>query len=365
VYLFALDYPPHSGGIARLCSALARELQQRGALEQVVTAKPGWVEGPRGIREHLLTQRRGLQELQALSFLKRARPRQVICARWWPEGALTAASGISPVILAHGSELLEPRNFAQQARAPLRRIILEGARVVLANSRFTASLVESRAPKARCRVIPLAVDHERFSPGDREGARRSWGLPLDRRIVLTVARVQENKGHETVLRALASLSPTLRGELLYAIAGTGPSAPRLRQLTVELGVSESVAWLGHVPEPRLPDLYRAAELHLLVSDRTHKAVEGFGLVCLEAQACGVPALGADSGGIPDAVREGAGGFIVPAGDVMAVRAHLLALVENPERYRAQGELGRARVLAECTWKHYADAVLGELTAAES
>jgi phosphatidylinositol alpha-1,6-mannosyltransferase len=118
--------------------------------------------------------------------------------------------------------------------------------------------------------------------------------------------------------------------------------------------------MGHVPESQLPSLYRAADLHVLVSVSLRDAVEGFGLVCLEAQSCGVPALGSDAGGIADAIVEGQGGFIVPAGDSPAVARHLAGLLAEPERYRNQGALGRARVQAECTWRHYASTLLAEV-----
>jgi phosphatidylinositol alpha-1,6-mannosyltransferase len=320
------------------------------------TPSAGLVAGSKEVR---FSARRGLREWEAFRFLARqGRHAPVLCGLYWPEAALVhGATGRAPLILAHGTELLARGGVGGWVRAQIRRRALEGAELVLANSHFTADLVRAAAPAARCSVLPLAVDHERFSPGDRLAARIRLALPEHVRIVASVGRVHPYKGHRIVIQALARLEPELRSHLLFAVAGTGPATASLEQLARELGVTDQVRFLGYVPESDLPDLYRAADVHALLSEHTASDVEGFGLVSLEAQACATPAIGSRSGGISDAIDHGRGGWLVPPGDVEAVMKHLVDLVETPDLYRAAGAVARARVLAECTWSHCADVVL--------
>jgi phosphatidylinositol alpha-1,6-mannosyltransferase len=360
VYLFSFDYPPLPGGIARLCSEIARELDRRRALTAVLTT--GQSPTPRS-REIRVPAPRPRSELSALRFLA-GRPdhEPVLCGRWWPEAAVALAARRGPVFaLAHGMEIIHGRGARAAVRRPLRRAVLERCALVFANSAFTAGVVQRSAPGARCVALPLAVDPERFSPGARDHARARLGLPENVRVIATVARVQSNKGHATVLRGLAALPADERRQLCYAVVGAGPHRPALEALVSSLGVTESVRFLGHVDEALLPEVYRAADLHALLSEHTDSAVEGFGLASLEAQACGTPALGTASGGAADAIPDGAGGWLIDAGDVAAVRTHLSGLVHSPERYRVAGEAARRRVLEMCTWQHYGDALLAHVT----
>jgi phosphatidylinositol alpha-1,6-mannosyltransferase len=173
-------------------------------------------------------------------------------------------------------------------------------------------------------------------------------------VVLTVSRLAGYKAHDTVLRALAQLLPEARGDLRYAIAGRGPAESSLRALAEELGIASSVVWLGFVPEAELASLYAASDLFVLVTRELEatREVEGFGLVFLEAQACGTAVVGARTGGIPDAVVEGEGGWLIEADDEEALGLHLRALVASPEVVRAEGARGRLRVLRDCTWEGY-------------
>lgn len=309
--------------------------------------------------------RRVVQEWEAFWFLvRRARRQPVLCGLYWPEATLVlGATGRAPLVLAHGTELLRRGGVGGWLRQQIRRATLERAELVLANSRFTAALVAEVAPAARCAVLPLAVDHERFSPGDQRESRRRLALPEHSRIVASVGRVQPYKGHRIVIEALSRLEPALRKSVQFVVAGTGPSTESLQQLAHDLGVAEQVRFLGYVPESDLPDVYRSADVHMLLSEHTASDVEGFGLVSLEAQACGTPAIGSQSGGISDAIDHGRGGWLVPPGDVDAVMRHLIDLVEKPESYRAAGVAARSRVLSERTWAHCADVVLRAVRAA--
>lgn len=146
-------------------------------------------------------------------------------------------------------------------------------------------------------VLPNTVD-DRFTPGDRRAARARFGLD-HLKVVLTVGRLDDRngyKGHDRIIPVLARLKEQGR-HVRYLIAGDGPDRLRLERLVSEAGLSDLVAFLGYVPHDSLPDLYRAVDLFALPSTG-----EGFGIVYLEAMACGTPAIGLDVGGAKEALE---------------------------------------------------------------
>ncbi len=278
-----------------------------------------------------------------------------ICGVWFPEGLIAYLAGVRPlVILAHGAELLPPVN---RWRRPLwkflQRLVLEKASLVIANSEYTGKLVSSVAPEACVQAILLAVDADRFAPGDRDAAKAKFGV-AGKRVLCTVSRVQHYKAHDTVLRAIADLSPVERAQIVYLIAGTGPYEPELRKLAIELKVAAQVRWLGFVSEKELPQVYWASDLFVLCTRDApeERAVEGFGMVFLEAQSCGIPVVGARTGGIPSAIVEGEGGWLIEPDDSHALADIVRRMANSPESFREAGEQARRRVLRESTWESY-------------
>jgi len=197
-----------------------------------------------------------------------------------------------------GRPPLKARLMARALRRMDGRILHAAARVVVL-SQFVRSLLEEYYPKCGGKVveIPAGVDLARFAPGDRLAARRRIGLPPDATLVLTVRRLEARMGIESLLRAFAIIRAK-RPDAVLAIAGRGSLDAELRRLAESLSISGAVRWLGFVPEADLPELYRAADLFVLPT----RALEGFGLVTLEALACGVPAIGTDVGATAEILR---------------------------------------------------------------
>jgi D-inositol-3-phosphate glycosyltransferase len=160
----------------------------------------------------------------------------------------------------------------------------------------------------RVEVIAPGVDHAMFSPGDAGVARQRLGLPVDRPVLLFVGRIQPLKGVDVAIRALASMRDS---RALLVVVG-GPSGAdgaaevdRLHALARDLGVEGRVRWEPPQPHGALVDWYRAADVCLMPS-RT----ESFGLVALEAAACGTPVVAANVGGLRSLVDDGHTGFLV-------------------------------------------------------
>jgi phosphatidylinositol alpha-1,6-mannosyltransferase len=244
----------------------------------------------------------------------------------------------------------------------LQSLVCESAQLVIANSEYTRRLTLRAAPHARVVAVPLGVDHVRFTPGDRTSARAKFGI-AQQIVIATVSRLSAYKGHDMILRALAALPPATRHRFQYIIAGKGQNQEPLRAQVGALGLTEGVRFLGYVPERDLADLYRACDLFVMCTHEfaDRPEVEGFGMAFLEAQACGIPAVGTRTGGIPDAIREGEGGWLIEQNDVAALCEILMRLAATPEEFRNAGYAARRRVERECTWEHYTNRFLDVLT----
>jgi D-inositol-3-phosphate glycosyltransferase len=203
------------------------------------------------------------------------------------------------------------------------------------------------ADRGRIRVIPPGVNHSIFFPRDREEAKRRLHLS-GARLVLFVGRLQAHKGPDVAVRALAAAvaaDPEAMRDVVLAVVG-GPSGRsgersvgRLMDLIVELGVSDRVILLPPQPQLRLADFYAAADV-VLVPSRS----ESFGLVALEAQACGTPVVAADVGGLRYVVDHGRTGFLVPGRDPEAYAEAMLRLLRDRRAARRMGHAATVHAL---------------------
>jgi phosphatidylinositol alpha-1,6-mannosyltransferase len=201
-------------------------------------------------------------------------------------------------------------------------------------------------------VVPPGVDVERFHPLDqagREAARLSFGLPLDAEVIVSISRLVPRKGFDVAIRAAAALRPT-RPDLLLVVAGGGRDDSRLRRLATELDAP--VRFLGRVSNESLPQLYACADLYAMLCRNRWGGLEqeGFGIVFVEAAACGVPQIAGASGGAAEAVAHGETGLVIDRpDDVDAVAAAMRSLLDDPARRAAMAEAGRRRAIAEFSY----------------
>jgi D-inositol-3-phosphate glycosyltransferase len=183
----------------------------------------------------------------------------------------------------------------------------------------------------RIRLVPPGVDSTLFRPLPKEPARASLGL-AGKRVVLFVGRLQPLKGPDVAIRTVAEAirrAPGLARDVALAVVG-GPSGPasglgELRALAEHLGIGERVHFLSPRPHEELPQVYAAADV-LLMPSRS----ESFGLVALEAQACGVPVVAAAVGGLRYVVAEGKGGFLLAGHDPAAHARRVLEVLSDPQ-----------------------------------
>ncbi|MGQ9626713.1 MAG: glycosyltransferase [Anaerolineae bacterium] len=188
----------------------------------------------------------------------------------------------------------------------------------------------------KIKVIPCGVDSSLFRPLPRAEARARLNLPDDRHLVLFVGRIEPLKGIDTLLQAISRLvqsSPSWKDRLhLYIIGGDFLSPGeegerqeflRLRQLYAELGLSEQVSFLGAKEQEILPWYYSAADVVVMPS-----FYESFGMVALEAMACGTPVIASRVGGLAQLVQDGKTGFLVSPGDSASLADKLARLLQD-------------------------------------
>ena len=207
-------------------------------------------------------------------------------------------------------------------RAVERAVYRAGAVHVVHTEAFKRLLVERYgvAP-GTVAIVPPPVDLEHFTPGDRAAARERLGIPADGPVGVSVRRLTPRMGLDDLIHAWGALPQ--RDAQLY-LAGTGPDRERLEAITAELGLEDRVHFLGSVADVGLPDVYRAADVCVAPS----RQLEGFGLVALEALACGTPVIVSDSGGFPEAVAGLADDLVVPAGDREAIARRIEAAFDG-------------------------------------
>ena len=244
------------------------------------------------------------------------------------------------------------------------RIVADCDRIVAANVVERAELLRDYgAAASRIATIPCGVDTDLFAPSDRAAARAR--LALDGRpVLLWVGRVAPIKGLDTLLDAVARLSTSASPVRLLIVGGDAdePMSEHevfLRRRIERLGLRDSVYFVGPQPQDVLPVYYAAADVTVLPS-----YYESFGMVALEAMACGSPVIASRVGGLVTTVRDGVTGFLVPDGDVEALAERIAALVADPDLRWRVGREG-VRWAAQHRWACVAEAVCKEYASLES
>jgi D-inositol-3-phosphate glycosyltransferase len=212
-------------------------------------------------------------------------------------------------------------------------------------------------------IIPPGVDTSRFYPIPMEEARESIGIPLDDRLLLFVGRIEPLKGLETLVRAIALMSEQgvqCQVPHYLAVVGGDPAASgenisdemaRLQSLRQELGMNELILFLGKRAQDSLPYYYSAADVLIMPSH-----YESFGMVALEAMACGTPVVASQVGGLAFLIQDGITGFVVPDGDPRALSDRLTRLLTEPDLRQRLGEQAAAYA-RQYAWEHIVDRLL--------
>lgn len=231
------------------------------------------------------------------------------------------------------------------------QVVDEADRLIVNTESEVHQLVSlHNADPRRIDVVHPGVDLQTFVPGDRASSRAALGLPRDGTIVGFIGRIQPLKAPDVLLRAAALLPPAVRIVVAGGPSGTGLAAPDgMVRLAAELGISDRVTFLPPQPRDKLVDVYRAADLVAVPSYS-----ESFGLVAIEAQACGTPVAAAAVGGLPVAVADGRSGVLVDGHDPAQWAAAIAGLLESDQAALRREAVAHA---ARFSWDNTVDALL--------
>lgn len=393
IFLPTIQYPPDAGGVAKVAHEQAMGLAALGEQVQVYAphTEPDETTTPAPnvqLRRPTLRTRAVLRLLPLIrgvdSAMRGFAPDFALCPTYRAIGLplmLAARRRRVPYsIYIHGTELHTEHKSG--TRRWVMEHVLSGAAFLATNSHNTQRLLVELYPKVRTRVAvvhpgvdPDRFSHERLAPL-RDPARADLlarlakqagsppasgsGTPV---IMLSACRLCREKGVDVVLRELAAL--LARGPampLLYVVAGEGPDAEAFRGQAASLGLAQRVLFTGPASYDEIPRLFAAADFYIQPSQPVGDFLESFGISFVEAQAAGLPCIGSDWGGVPEAVARDESAILIKPGDNATLRQAMQTLATNMLLRRRMGDAGRPHA-ARFTWAAHAARLREEIHAA--
>jgi D-inositol-3-phosphate glycosyltransferase len=312
--------------------------------------------GKTSLRQHLPDFADGV-----LAFQRRdGREYDLIHSHYWLSGQvgrrLKAAWGVPHVTMFHTLGEAKNRHHLSE-HEPQYRIDAEGEvahavdRVICASEGERELLMHYYGtPRSRVSVVPCGADTEYFRPGDREAARAKIGLTGDEPVVLFVGRIEPLKGIDILLRAAAIVEACYQLVILGGDAKDADRKRELMELARDLGVCQRIHFIDAVPHNELPAYYSAADVCVVPS-----YYESFGLVAVEAMACGVPVIASRVGGLKDTVKDGRTGYLVAWRCPEPFAEKLELLLSNESLRRSMGREAR-EVAQRYHWSKVAESV---------
>lgn len=357
------DFPPETGGIQTYSISHAKNLAKKCEWFGVVCPNKkntGSIDQNLRFPVFRLKARNDLLVFSLLTrlmpLLSRYRVEAVFHSQWQTAAASLRAKKkglVSKVFAAaHIRELL----FNPFESVPvLDRLFIKYRNRVLSQidhfypvSDYTAeALAGLGVDSSKITVVINGTDPDQFYPADASDLKKRLGLEK-KKILLTITRLVPRKGIDMVIQALEKVCREVP-DAHYLVIGDGDDKARLEDLVKKHELDEMVTFTGRIPYSDLNNYYNSGDLFVMPSRTQYPDVEGFGIVFLEANSCGLPVIGSDSGGIPSAIKDGQTGYIIPEGDADALADKIISLFKDPDLSYAIGKKGRERVLKEANW----------------
>lgn len=250
------------------------------------------------------------------------------------------------LVYAHGEEIT---TWTQPFKRRALRFIYRHVDAVIANSRFTQQLLlDMGVSPARIHLIHPGFDDGLLKPGLETGPlRESFGLQ-GKKIIFSVGRLSRRKGFDNVIRALPMVLKS-EPQAHYALGGIGGDADYLKALVAEVGVDEHVTFLGELSDEDLPYWYNLCDVFIMPNRKVGEDTEGFGMVFIEANACGRPAIAGLAGGTGDAVIDGETGLRVDGESLHSISEGICRVLGDPQFAKMLGDNGLNRAREGFSW----------------
>lgn len=278
-------------------------------------------------------------------------------ARW-----LRKAGATHIVALTHGHEVwwskIWPFSWAMKE-------IARSVDIATYLGEFTRSAIAPRFsdPRKLIKIAP-GIDTEHFKPRNVENLRKSLGLD-NRPTIVCVGRLVHRKGQDRLVEAMPAILKRFPDAALVFV-GEGPHRAHLEKLVKVKKVEKFVQFIGRIQYINLPEYIAIGDIFAMPSRSRFFGleVEGLGIVYLEASACGLPVIGGDSGGAPDAVKHGETGFVVDGNDVEAITHRIIQLLADKKLRDEMGSAGRQWAIQEWSWERWSQAFNNALNIAD-
>jgi len=373
--LLSLDFPPRFGGIQTL---LFENVKRLGGEHTVLTSYvPGCEEFDKRQKFRIVRRKMGFMTKNIMSLINRTDNFMRFYLEFWHLAErLIKTEGIDVVQCGHISTALVGYEAKRRYGIPYvlyiygQEIFLTGLKNKISNknlikilnnaemiytiSNFTKELISPLIyDKKKLKVVNIVgADVKKFRPSEKSAKLlRRFGLE-NKRVLLTVSRLEAYKGIDFVI---LSLNKVLRKipNATYLVVGDGEDKRRLESMVKRLDMEKNVIFAGSVSEEELADFYNLCDVFILNSRNCLKKndfcpvggrVEGFGMVFLEANACGKPVIGGNSGGVQDAVVDGETGILVNPTDTNKIAGAVIRLLKDKKYANKLGRSGRKRVI---------------------
>jgi len=368
VLVLTENFPPISGGSGRwfweLYSRLPKEQYLILADDIPEAAEFDSTHQLNILRMPLKSSEWGFKSISGLKFywrvfwhirkiIKQQQITHIHCGRVIHEGItawlLKLFTGTPYLCYVHGEDV-ETAATSGEHNLMVKQVCKHADRLIC-NSHNSANIVKrlNYASDDKIDVLHPGVDASLFVPAiDDETFKQQMGWQ-ERKVIITVGRLQERKGQDMMIRATALLKQQFP-DILYAIIGRGECLESLQALSKECGVNNHVQFLTEVTDPQMIQCYQQSDVFILPNRTIGNDIEGFGMVLVEAQSCGKPVIAGDSGGTKETMLLNQSGYVIDCTDAQSICTAVAKLLADPEGSAKMGEVGRQHVESELDWQ---------------
>ncbi|QHN06215.1 glycosyltransferase family 4 protein [Methanothermobacter sp. THM-1] len=363
ILIVAPYFPPRAGGVEHYTYNISKNLLDMGHKITVITSANKSAEEDHGIMIIRIKSRVSISNtpidltlVSSISNILRKETFDVVNAHtpvpFYADMAAIASKRMKvPFVLTYHNDVIKEswplRTLSSIYNKTLLQLTLKSSDRIITPSPYVHNESEMINEFIERTVwIPPGVDTEVYKPG-RSDWKSRYGLPENSKIILFVGAMNRGHTHKGVDVLLRAFSMIKDEDTYLVLAGTGDMIPDYKRISESLGIINRTLFTGFIDEETLIDLYRASDMLVLP---TLNIAEGFGMVLIEANACGKPVIGSRVGGIKYVIRDGETGLLVPPGDPEALADAIRRLIEDPEKAEVMGQNGRKMVEKNYTWE---------------
>ena len=316
------------------------------------------------LRMSLTSSEWGLKSISGLKFywrvfrqirkvIKQHQITHIHCGRVIHEGVtawiLKLITGTPYLCYVHGEDV-ETAATSGEHNLMVKQVC-KHAEILICNSHNSANIVKrlNYAGDDKIHVLHPGVDASLFVPAAADNAFKQHMGWQGRKVIITVGRLQARKGQDMMIRATALLKQQFP-EILYGVIGRGECLESLQALTEELGLNDHVQFLTDVTDEQMIQCYQQSDVFILPNRTIGNDIEGFGMVLVEAQSCGIPVIAGDSGGTKETMLINQSGFVIDCTQANSIAMTIAQLLADPEGSNKMGEIGRKHVESELDWQ---------------